>query len=213
MTPSAGHSATLDPVEADAETGQSSLLRALREAEPSLTVGPLDCTRQQWIATARHASEATAAPEEGNFMSPTEAATFTVTPWRGGLYTSTASSTGVSTWRYYLDAYRGSMLFPLPWQTWKLPAAGRVREIVGAGDWVSFVGRYPRVHEGLVYPDWEAAARDFDGLHMSLQGVVAVQGFTFQLGPYVTAPGYWDAETTYWLRWAFGAPQLLETTR
>ena len=62
----------------------------------------------------------------------------------------------------------------------------------------------------LVYPDWDAIAADFDAVHLCLAGVVAIQGFSFRSAYGLTAPGYWDVETTHWLRWSFQQPRLVE---
>jgi hypothetical protein len=117
-------------------------------------------------------------------------------------------------WRAYLDLYRGSDLFPLPWQVWSLPAAtspSRIREITSAADWAALVERYPRPGADVIYPDWAAAAGDgIDAVHLTLRAVVAVQGFSFPTRSGLSAPGFWDVETTLWLRWAFDRPRLID---
>jgi hypothetical protein len=208
MAEAVGDADVLDPSDADSIVQDSVLLTALRADTPALVEGPLDLCAQQWVGTARKQGppdrrrmEAVAADEQDP----------AVTPWRGTLFTSSASSLGPSMWRQFLELYRGSDLFPLPWQVWVLPAAGRVAEVRGAEDWVRLIGRYPRQHADHVFPDWAALADEYDGVHISLQAVVAIQGFRFETAHGPSAPGYWDVETTHWLRWAFAEPRLVES--
>jgi hypothetical protein len=206
MAEAAGWPALLDPVEADAVVDASAFLAQLSEVAPALVQGPLDQQAQVWIGTARHGGR----PPSSRELRPTHRTGPSVTPWSGTLFTSSTSPLGVSMWRSFLDLFRGSDLYPLPWHVWSLPAEGRVAQVTGAEDWVRLVDRYPlRINE-LVYPDWDAVATDFDGVHFCLRAVVSLQGFSFASAHGVTAPGYWDVETTHWLRWAFQRPRLIE---
>jgi hypothetical protein len=202
----AGSPATLGAAEADAVVGASVLIGQLATAAPALVRGPLDLQAQIWIGTAKHAGRP---PNSRDLRAPYRSEP-AAKPWYGTLYTASTSSLGPSMWRSYLECYRGSDLHPLPWQVWAMPAEGRVSEVAGAQDWVNLIERYPLVIDDLVYPDWDAIATDFDAVHMCLSGVVAVQGFNFRSAYGLTAPGYWDVETTHWLRWSFQQPRLLE---
>lgn len=117
-------------------------------------------------------------------------------------------------WRLYLEDYRGSDLYPLPWETWRLPVerTATVREIISAEDWADFVATYPRIYGDYVYPQWHEAAADVDAVHLSLRAVAAIQGVSIRtaLGP--AAPTFWDVESTLWLRWRFAPPRFLERT-
>ena len=211
MEQRAGGPPVLDPDEADAVVARCGLVEELRVGAPAVVTGPLDTANQQWISTARSPD---AAPDRQLFTGPpTDPARPAVKPADHGLFTSSASALGPSMWRLYLDPYYGSDLFPLPWSIWALPASGPVAEIGCAADWVAFVDRYPRRANGLVYPDWYAASADVAGVHVTLRAVVAIQGFVFPCAAGLTAPGYWDVETTCWLRWSFGEPRLLDIVR
>jgi hypothetical protein len=202
----AGSPAVLDAAVADTVVGTSGLITELASAAPALVRGPLDQQAQIWVGTAKHAGRPPNSDDlRGKYRSVPSAK-----PWYGTLYTSSASALGPSMWRSYLESYRGSDLHPLPWQVWSLPAAGRVTEVAGARDWVGLIERYPLVLGDLVYPDWDAIAADFDAVHLCLAGVVALQGFSFSSAYGLTAPGYWDIETTHWLRWSFQQPRLIE---
>jgi len=119
-------------------------------------------------------------------------------------------------WRTYLDLYHGSDLYPLPWFTWETKAAvggAAVLEITTANDWAAFVAAYSRADAGMIYPDWVRVASDFAGIHMTLRAVAATQGFVFETGCGLTAPAFWDIESTLWLRWCFESVRLVDITR
>jgi hypothetical protein len=198
--------ALLDAADADAVVGESAFLAELSAVAPALVQGPLQQQAQVWIGMARHGGQ----PPSGPDLRATHQMRPSVTPWSGTLFTSSTSPLGVSMWRSYLELYRGSDLYPLPWHVWSLPADGRVAQVTGAQDWVSLIDRYPLRIDDLVYPDWGAVAIDFDGVHLCLRAVVALQGFSFASAHGLTAPGYWDVETTQWLRWVFQRPRLIE---
>jgi hypothetical protein len=213
-----GGPAVVTPAAADEIVDTCRLLHELRETDPELVTGPLPQERQHWIGMNRHgeASEAVPEPSRSRFAEPAGAAGSqpSVKPWDAGFYTSTATRRGRSMWRTYLDFfYYGSDLFPLPWYTWEVQAQGCVLDITSAVEWAAFVDAYPQIHDSKVYPDWSAAARDVDGVHMTLPGIVATQGISFPIARGLTAPAYWDVETTLWLRWVFTLVQLREITR
>jgi len=138
----------------------------------------------------------------------------TVKPFDSGLYTSTPMTAGYSLWRLYLDQYDGSALFPLPWYTWHLtsPPAARILTVDDARGWTRLVTSFPRVHDGCVYPDWAALASRYDGVRVTFPAVIATQGIRFLTPHGPTAPGFWDVESTYWLRWRFTNATLVTTT-
>jgi hypothetical protein len=189
--------AVLSPELADRMTQGSELLRDIASDEPHLVSGPIQRTMQHWTATGRHGAEPPAADRLHRF------------------YTATATRAGPSMWRTYLNMYYEPYLFPLPWRTWLLefdPDAP-VLEITGAREWTDLVERYPAEGAaGLVGPDWAGAAREYAGVHLTLSGIVAVQGFTFPTRHGPTEPEYWDVESTRWLAPRFNAPGLLEVS-
>jgi hypothetical protein len=217
--------AIIDPELADMMVGECRLLRAIEVHEPSLVRGPLLRHRQDWTCMGGGCWPSTGKgrldrPSETQFVAPSTArASSAVTKLTGsGLYTSTGTAAGSSTWRKLLSGYlasavAGSQLFPLPWVTWRLePNAGviNVAEIVSATAWVRFVESYPNAANGGVWPDWTQAAKDFDAIHITLPAIVAAQGFRFRVGPTILEPAFWDVEQTLWLAWRFSGAQLLE---
>lgn len=110
-------------------------------------------------------------------------------------------------WRAYLNQYGGGpILLPRPWYSWRMQPADReltICEISSACDWVTFVTSYATRDGSNLYPDWNAAANDFDAIHVTARAVVAMQGFRFPGSAGYTAPAHWDVESTFWLRWPF----------
>lgn len=200
--------------DADALLARCRLLGRLRAALPTLVDGPLRADAQYFVGTANMPP-----PSADRFLAPNTAAgqpaPASTKPFDLGLFTSTGDGAGYGMWRRYLEINRGSSLFPLPWRTWSLNAATdlTVREITSAADWAAFVREHPRRHGPLLYPDWVAAAANYDAVHMTLPAIAATQGLLLatETGP-VAAP-YWDIESTLWLRWRFTTATLMETVR
>lgn len=212
MVAETGGQPVLAPADADELAGTCRLLTDIAQGEAGLVFGPLDRTHQQWIATGRNAAPPT--PTATRFIESTDNGPPTTKPMDSGLYTSTVLGDGRSMWRRYLDSVRGSSLHPLPWYTWNLPARddAAVLEITSAREWADFVAAYGRRHEEMIYPYWPTVARDFDGIHLTLRAILAIQGFELATSRGPTAPTYWDVESTLWLRWCFTSPDLHEVT-
>lgn len=96
-------------------------------------------------------------------------------------------------------------------RTMRVPAAARVFEIHGPRDFHVLAARYPLPITQPQWPssvgeiaiDWAAAAEDWDGVHLSMWGLLT--GFFVEIG---TAEGTtrlwsWDCESTLWLRDVF----------
>ncbi|MFJ2815691.1 hypothetical protein [Streptomyces sp. NPDC087294] len=219
MAAVSGGTAVLTPDAADEATRDCRLLREIARTDASLVEGPLRRDRQRWIGTAAPPGTApptgTPAPlDRSRFTEATAAAGHPpeVKPFRHGLFTSTATRGGAGMWEMYLRPYHGSDLFPLPWQVWQVEptAEASVLDITSARDWADFVERYAREHQGIVHPDWEKAAQDVSGVHLTLRAIVATQGFQFRTASGLTAAPYWDVETTLWLRWHFSSVRCLD---
>jgi hypothetical protein len=198
MAEEIGEWVTLDPAEADELAGTCRLLAAVsRHDGQDLVTGPLHRDRQLWVANGRH--DGSSGPGRSRFSSPREASLGRPSPkpFGVGLYTATAIRPWTSMWHLYLDPYYESEMYPLPWHTWRLAAAGdsSVREITSATEWTEFVAEYAMPGTDPLCPDWRRVAADVDGLHMTLRAVVATQGFQFPVKGGVTAAAYWDVDT------------------
>jgi hypothetical protein len=207
----------IDPTVADAVAATSRLLTDIAECEPSLISGPLQRDCQHWTRTGRNtlAPESTPArPCAAKFIAPSASLNLKadVKPFDMGLYTSTATSAGCSSWRELFGPH-GSMVYPWPWYTWELEIDKDVEvvEITSATKWVDFVCSYARTSDGGVYPDWVEVAREFDAVHITMPVIAAAQGFYFDTPQGVIPPAFWDVETTFWLRWCVSDARLVET--
>lgn len=195
--------------EADGIIGRSRSLHQLTADAPEIVVGPLRLDAQYWIGTDKHRPDVELAPRETAFVRVSDATTKTPStkPFGLGLFTSTGAVLSPhGMWRLYLDAC------VIERHVWVLEVNGRpvVREIRSAAEWVEFVLSYPRREGELLFPDWIAVASHCDAIHMTLRAIVAVQGLCFPTENGTVAPTYWDVESTFWLRWCFGAARLVE---
>lgn len=90
----------------------------------------------------------------------------------------------------------------------------RVYEITGPGRWADLVRRYPldatwgrhaewqqvTGRDGTwLIPDFEAAASDFDAIHLSVTGYLLTAGRALAVGDAYTLLAGWDPDETYWL--------------
>ena len=91
-----------------------------------------------------------------------------------------------------------------PQSIWRLTAhpEARVFEIRVASDWQWLCEAFPGSdRNGLVLPDWEAAADLLDGIHLTVEGLIRLQGARLETFNGPTMLDDWDAESTAWLRW------------
>jgi hypothetical protein len=202
-----GPGAALEPTAADVIVAGCRLLAELRGEQPALVTGPLDRDAQQWVGLARHDQ-----PDQAHFRAPPPDLVPDPKPFGFGLFTSTAANDGRGSWRTYLEPYRGSSLYPLPWTVWDLPVGpgARVREVTSAQEWAALIEEYPAHRDGLAQPAWQAVVSDWDGIHVTLAAVAAFQGLVLRTAAGPSAPAYWDLESTFWLRWRFGPPRHRE---
>lgn len=93
-----------------------------------------------------------------------------------------------------------------PRSIWHLDvaASARVFEICTPDDWVHLCDTYPGAAvDGHLAPDWERVACDFDGVHLTVEGLVRAQCVEVQSAHGPVMLDNWDAESTAWLRWSF----------
>lgn len=214
----ASTSSCMSAVEADRALEQSRLLTRLAEAAPELVTGPLRREAQIWVclAQAGEVPRRELVLSQAYFRDLSEAALVkpSTKPFYCGLFTATAALGTYGMWHLYLAPETRSQDPPRAWHTWAVEPSARavVREIKSACDWVDFVLSYPRrvPEHGLIFPDWRAVARDWDGVHMTLRAIAATQGFWFSTESGIVATTFWDVESTLWLRWCFEGVRLVE---
>jgi hypothetical protein len=64
---------------------------------------------------------------------------------------------------------------------------------------------------GWITPDWEAATELFDGIHLTVEGLIRCQGVEVQTEYGPTKLDNWDSEATAWLRWTVSDLERLGT--
>lgn len=122
----------------------------------------------------------------------------------GPQYTSTSYNGDAS----MLIAYENHTgdIWPQSWplQCWRMsvPEGVNIYEIHGPKDWHRLCVTYPArgSDDDRLVPDWGAASADWDGVHLSLGGLLACEQ-----GRYESAEGWsmhesWHTERTFWLR-------------
>jgi hypothetical protein len=218
VTSTGDHGVTpiVEAADADAVVSTCRLIQRIGSAEPELVAGKTDGHPQYWISTGKPPWVPPGTPELSpeNFVAATRLdRTRNVNPFGVGLYTSTGFQYTQGMWRVYLDLGDYSSNFPPPWYVWKIDssASARVCDLTTASQWEGFVLRYPIINEDLIYPNWEAIARDWDAVHVTIRAITAIQGMRLQTSKGFLAPSYWDIETTFWLRWSFASVMLVET--
>lgn len=93
--------------------------------------------------------------------------------------------------------------------------AARVYEVDGPESWHQLCLRYPAVGQhpvlptypspnpAYLVPDFAAAARDWDGVHLTLGGLLTSEQVSLSDSAGTTEHWGWDGEQTIWLRWCF----------
>jgi hypothetical protein len=193
---------------ADAAVAACRLIRRLGSAVPELVSEGIADHMQYWISTGKPPwlppREHVPSPE--HFIPAARAGqTHNANPFDAGLYTSTGFQGTQGMWRLYLDLGHYSSNFPYPWHVWKVVSGTTVRvcDVTTAAQWEELVLRHPAVSDGLIYPDWQAIAQEWDAVHITIRAIAAIQGMRLQTSQGLLAPSYWDVETTFWLRWNF----------
>jgi hypothetical protein len=208
----------ISATDADTVVATCRLIRRLGSAEPELVTGEIAGHPQYWISTGKPpwlpSREPVLSPQ--HFVPAARVdRTRNVNPFGVGLYTSTGFQGIQGMWRLYLDLGHCSSNFPQPWHVWKVDSSttAKVWNVTTAAQWEQLALRYPAVNEDLIYPDWQAAAQDWDAVHITVSAIAAIQGMRLQTPRGLLAPSYWDVETTFWLRWSFTSVALVETVQ
>lgn len=189
---------------------------------------PLDRDAQLWTTQANYEPF----PEPGAFPTPTAPPTlherYAQHPERA-VYTSTAYDdlsallmaglTNLGDW--FVEP-------PIERKRVRVRSDARVMEIHDAGSWHRFVLRYPAdgfhgAHPDLpgtpwgqgggIVPDWAAVARDWDGVHVSLWGMLMIEQVCVGAGGDWTEHWGQSGERTIWLRDVFTDVEDLEPVR
>ena len=92
--------------------------------------------------------------------------------------------------------------FPLAWWSVRFLEEVRVFEIHGPSDWhklcVTYLAR--GTEDDRLAPDWGAVSEEWDGVHLSLGGLLTAEQNRYESASGWTMLDAWHAEQTYWLR-------------
>lgn len=166
----------------------------------------LDRQQQEWVSLAG------IPPYESFFHPDLRAYGAGNTKPRQTFWTSTSLTASTSSWTHYLRW--GEYLQEPPHPRWRvevLPSA-RVYEIHGPHAWHSLCLAYPAPScmgypicrpDALIEPDWQAVSQDWDGVHVSMGGLVTTERVRWGTIGQQTHLFGWSVESTAWFRWVF----------
>jgi hypothetical protein len=63
--------------------------------------------------------------------------------------------------------------------------------------------------DALIEPDWQAVSQDWDGVHLSIGGLLTTERVRWGTPGHETHLFGWSVESTAWLRWVFGSVERL----
>ncbi|MFD4641626.1 hypothetical protein ACFWN2_30255 [Lentzea sp. NPDC058436] len=112
---------------------------------------------------------------------------------RGALWTSSRLPDGSTGWSL-LDHGREPVEVDFD------PHEVRVHHLDGIKDYVRLVARHPRTVDGTAHVDWEAAATEFDAVHLTARGLLRIEGLVVDTPAGTACLTGWNAECTVWLR-------------
>lgn len=91
--------------------------------------------------------------------------------------------------------------FPIPAWRMRFHQEVRVFEVNHPADWHDLCEGYPAEGEdGRLLPDWFAVSADWDGVHLTLGGLLTCEQNRFEKDGRWSMHHFWHAESTYWLR-------------
>ena len=169
---------------------------------------PIDLNNQVWISHDK------VAPDTANWQRPKSPPSrwerYAQKPRSSqNQYTSTLIENDTSLF-VALDQRVGDLsLWSPPFQCWRLRIRPPVMvfEVHGPEDWNRLCVRYPAkgTKEGppdpeWLVPDWGAAAEDWDGIHVSLGGLLTTEQVRYESKGGVSMLLFTASELTYWLR-------------
>jgi hypothetical protein len=183
---------------------------------------PLDRSAQVW------AHRSSGPPAESNLV--TDLSQFSVETPKPlhALWTCTFVTGTVSPWLQHAERDKAAR----PWLL-TVSADARVFEVHSPEDWWELAHAYPAKAPGFSYalvpyqsrpgvytadrssrtarvdPDWHALACEWDGVHVSMAGVMTGEDVRFERNGVVTQLRAWEVESTVWLRWVFTSAKSL----
>ena len=92
--------------------------------------------------------------------------------------------------------------FPLAWWSIRFLDQVSMFEVHGPSDWHDLCVKYPATgtEDDRLVPDWGAASEEWDGVHLSLGGLLTTEQNRYESPAGWTMLDAWHAEQTFWLR-------------
>jgi hypothetical protein len=189
----------------------------LRQPAAGAWFGSIDRQAQQWVA----------APDKADSVPEPRRPDRPLTNWERyaqkpewGLWTSTELDDPDNTTSLLVAAgfgtgdLGGHFHPPCARYRFAIAPTARVFEIDGPDAWHRLCTHFPAAGEdGRLVPDWPAVAEEWDGVHLTLGGLLTAEQVRVAGPEGWTAYWAWDAEQTVWLGDAFvGAARLPELT-
>lgn len=145
---------------------------------------------QIWLSAGVEAPEPIRSPEPAAAKPPVS------------LWTSSTLEGMISAWWPVVQS--GYLGAPQRWSAWRVNPCpdARVFEIRSAEDWRWLCDAFRgREVESVAQPDWGAVREEFDGVHLTVGGLIRAQAVPITRAGRTTMLWGWDAEGTAWLRW------------
>lgn len=173
----------------------------------------LDRNRQVWIARDNRPAE------PNSFSADLRPFGAGITKPRRVLWTSASVGSCPSGWIHYLRW--GEDGREPPYHPWRLQvsSSARIYEIHEPQSWHTLCLMYPASSSQpypfptpskfLIEPDWQAVAHDWDGIHLSLGGLLTTERVVWGKPKAQTHLFGWQVESTAWLRWVFDRVERL----
>jgi hypothetical protein len=163
---------------------------------------PVQARPQVWIGAISATPTARVMPESAGAKPPTQ------------LWTSSAVAGLPSAWWPVLREGADSGAPDGPQSIWRITPHrdARVFEVRTAGDWKLLCETFPGpIVDGYANPAWDAVTEEFDGIHLSVEGLILAQGARVETNCGPAMLDNWDAESTAWLRWSVVEVERLGT--
>lgn len=169
---------------------------------------PFDRSSQEWLSPDGEP------PDEQRFLArKCEATTFSRYAQKPseGFYTSTASARTSGAIALLTNGYGDYQLdLPIVRYRIQIDANARVYEVISPDTWYALCASYPEIGEdGRLVPNWAAVAKDWDGVHLSLGGLLASEQVPVDGSAGWAELSNWDTEQTVWLHWVFSSVEPL----
>ena len=208
------HAVNICDIHAESNTQQLALEHAADHADIARAIvrnpafawwyEPIDASAQVWLPHRR--------PYE-NALLPNQLDSFEPGSWRpphsprlvpNTILQTTSTLKGTTTSDVTAYAlYSADHIAEFPLAAWRITFRQEVKvwEINHPSDWHRLCTIYPaHCEDGRLIPDWPSIAADWDGVHISVGGVLSCDQVRFEQDGEWSMLNFWHSEHTQWLR-------------